>query len=78
MVISGYAFVTGAFGTSDCSMRAAADSCPHPGLVELPNIVDATPPQAWPAATGFCNVWGSRTSKWPSSAITTAARCKAG
>ena len=44
MVISGYAFVTGAFGTSDCSMKAAADSCPHPGLVELPNIVDATPP----------------------------------
>jgi hypothetical protein len=43
MAIPGYAVVTGAFGTSDCSMRAAADSWPHPGLVELPNIVDATP-----------------------------------
>ncbi len=43
MVIPGYAVVTGGFGTSDCSMRAAADSWPHTGLVELPNIVDATP-----------------------------------
>jgi hypothetical protein len=43
MVIPEYAFVTGGFGTSDCSMRAAADSWPHPGLVEIPNIVDATP-----------------------------------
>ena len=43
MVIPGCAVVTGAFGTSDCSVRAAADSHPHPGLVEIPNVVDATP-----------------------------------
>ena len=43
MVIPEYAVVTGGFGTSDCSMRAAADSWPHPGLVEIPNIFDATP-----------------------------------
>ena len=43
MVIPEYAVDTGGFGTSDCSMRAAADSWPHPGLVEIPNIVDATP-----------------------------------
>jgi hypothetical protein len=43
MMIPGYAVVTGGFGTSGCSMRAAADGWPHPGLVELPNIVDATP-----------------------------------
>ena len=53
MVIPEYAVVTGGFGTSDCSTRAAADGWPHPGLVEIPNIVDATPPRAWPAATGF-------------------------
>jgi hypothetical protein len=55
-VIPEYAFVTGGFGTSDCSMRAAADSHSHSGLVERPNILDATPPRVWPAATGFCNV----------------------
>jgi hypothetical protein len=43
MVIPGCAVVTEAFGTSDCSARTAADSWPHPGLVELPNVVDATP-----------------------------------
>ena len=43
MVIPGYAVVTGGFGTSDCSMRSAADGWPHPELVELPNMVDATP-----------------------------------
>src|ERR1700677_4891242 len=43
MVIPGCAIVAGAFGTSDCSARTAADSWPHPGLVELPNVVDATP-----------------------------------
>ena len=43
MVIPGYAVVTEGFGTSECSMRAAADGWPHPGLVEIPNIVDATP-----------------------------------
>ena len=43
MVIPEYAVVTGGFGTSDCSMRAAADSWPHPGLVESPNILDGTP-----------------------------------
>lgn len=43
MVIPGHAVVTGAFGTSDCSIRSAADSWPHPGLVGLPNLIDATP-----------------------------------
>ncbi len=43
MVIPRCAVVTGTFGTSDCSVRIAADSWPHPGLVELPNVVDATP-----------------------------------
>ena len=41
MVIPGCAVFTGAFGTSDCS-EAAADSHSHPGLVELPNVVDVT------------------------------------
>ena len=43
MVIPGCAVVTGGFGASNCSARTAADSWPHPGLVELPNVVDATP-----------------------------------
>jgi hypothetical protein len=43
MVIPGPAVVTGVFGTSDCSARTAADSWPHPGLVELLNVVNTTP-----------------------------------
>src|ERR1700722_14046766 len=43
MVIPEYAVVTGGFGTSNCPMRAAADSHSHSGLVERPNILDATP-----------------------------------
>ena len=46
MVIPRCAVVTGTSGTSDCSVGTAADSWPHPGLVELPNGVDATPPGA--------------------------------
>ncbi len=30
------------FGASCYSARTAADSWPHPGLVELPNVVDVT------------------------------------
>jgi hypothetical protein len=43
MVIPGHAVVTGVFGTSDCSARTAADCRPHPGLVELLNVVNSTP-----------------------------------
>ena len=43
MVIPGHAVVTGVFGTSDCSARTAADSRPHPGLVELLNVLNTTP-----------------------------------
>jgi hypothetical protein len=43
MVIPGPAVVTGVFGTSDCSAKTAADSRPHPGLVELLNVVNTTP-----------------------------------
>ncbi len=49
MVVPGCAVAPGAFGTSHCSARVAADSHPHPGLVELPNIVHATP---WPTGRG--------------------------
>jgi hypothetical protein len=43
MVIPGHAVLTGVFGASDCSARTAADSWPHPGLVELLNVVNSTP-----------------------------------
>ena len=57
MMIPGCAVVTEAFGMSEYSSRAAADSHPDPGPVELPNVVDATPQRAWPVAAGFvCDV----------------------
>ena len=43
MVIPEHAVVTGVFGTSNCSARTAADSCSHPGLVELLNVRNPTP-----------------------------------
>ncbi len=43
MVIPGGAVVTEGFGTSEGSVRAAADSHSRSGLVERPNIVDTTP-----------------------------------
>jgi hypothetical protein len=51
MMIPGCAVVTGAFGTSHCSTRVAADSHPHPGLVELPNILTLHP------AGVACRAW---------------------
>jgi hypothetical protein len=38
----GGAVVTGMFGASCCSAGAAADSWPHPGLVDILNLADAT------------------------------------
>jgi hypothetical protein len=43
MVSPGHAVVTGVSSTSDCSARTAADSWPHPGLVELLNVANTTP-----------------------------------
>jgi hypothetical protein len=43
MVIPGHVVVTGVSGTSDCSATTAADSRPHPGLVELLNVANTTP-----------------------------------
>ncbi len=43
MVISGHTVVNRVSGTTDCSARTAADSWPHPGLVELLNVVNTTP-----------------------------------
>jgi hypothetical protein len=54
MVIPGHAVVTGVFGASDCSARTAADSWPHPGLVELLNVVNTTPRgRRGPTVAGF-------------------------
>jgi hypothetical protein len=48
MAIPGHAVVTGVSGASYRSARTAAGSWPHPGLVDLFNVINTTPPGGAP------------------------------